>query len=343
MLTDTYSRPTAPIRAKAWLLRTHLLGCHRVALGFALVGLAFAGLAESVAAQEQRAKPPKFDGRKYDGVFYSDVKSALTGSRPRISELGKQSSPAATGGRTNGSNNGEAEQGSGGKWRALADPVNLEDEVKRLKLRFDALVTTPGRFKSGDFQQARTELAMLATVFAIISEYEGDVRFKEDAAIARDLMGRAVVDVSGGAGDAFDIAKQRKADLQDIVSGGGLNRSDPTDPNDWSLITTRTALMEYLDKVLDDPLENNTNNPDDVAGAKDDLDRAAAMVAVIGQVLTEPGMDESDDPDYNALSRQMTQAAQKLRFALKQDDAEGASLAVSEISQSCDDCHGKYR
>lgn len=305
------------------------------------VGTAVLVFAAVAWAQQKRARPPKFQPDDYRGVFYDDVVSQLKGTRPPIASLGSTTSRSAA--NPGPTATAETNSDGSGKWKRLADPVNLEDEIKRLKLRYDAAVTTPGRFRSGDFQQARTELAMLATVFAVISEYEGDIRFKEDAAIARDLMSRAVQGVSSGAGDAFDLAKQRKADLQDIVSGAGLNRNAPVDPNDWAMITTRTALMEYLEIILDDPLESGTNNADSFSDSIDDLRRASAMVAVLGQVLTEEGMDEADDPDYCKLSLAMTRAALALRTAIDQNDAEGARLAVGEISQSCSDCHNDYR
>ncbi len=295
-------------------------------------------------AQERRARPPRPNPERYEGVFYKDVVAALQGARPRVGELAglQPANKSTAGGATTESNPG-SESGSGKKWTNLTAAVHLEDEIKRLKMRYDSVVTTPGRFNGGDFQQAREELAMLATFFAVITEFDEDIRFREDAAIARDLMSRAIVGVSSGAGDAFNIAKQRQADLQDIVSGSGLNRSAPTDPNDWSIITTRSAIMNYLEEVLGEPLQSGTNNADDFGPASDDLARAAAMVAVLGQVLTEPGMDEADDEDYNAFSRQMTQAALDLQQAIEQQDAAAARLAVGAISQSCEACHNDYR
>jgi hypothetical protein len=292
-------------------------------------------------AQQKRARPPRFDDDSYRSVFYDDVVSRLNGQRPRIGEL--RSLPNRPAGTLATDPPEQSGGGDGDKWRALTDAVHLEDEVKRLVLRYDGLVTTPGRFRSGDFQEASDTLAMLATVFAVISEYEGEIRFQEDAAIARDLMARAVQGTSSGSSEAFAEAKQRKADLQDIVRGSGLNRSAPVEPNDWALITTRSALMEYLETTLDSPLQSGTNNPDDFEDALDDLRRAAAMVAVVGQVLTEEGMDEADDPDYCELSLAMTRAALDLRAALQQQDAEAARLAVGQISQSCSDCHNQYR
>jgi hypothetical protein len=59
------------------------------------------------------------------------------------------------------------------------------------------------------------------------------------------------------------------------------------------------------------------------------------MVAIVGKVLNQEGMDEADDADYQQLSDAMKQAALDLRLAVVNDDAEAARLAVGAIGQSC--------
>ncbi len=298
----------------------------------------------TTSGQEPRAKPPKFSKDQFRGIFFDDPSDALSGKRPKITDM-KQQSAVVAGGNTANSNTASS-SGAGsakGKWLPLADAVNLEDEVKRIKLHYDELVTTPGRFKGGEFQAARTDLALLAMLFAVISEYEGEVRFKKDAALARDLMARSAVRVTTGSAETFDEAKARKADLQDLVSGTGLNRAAPTEATDWSVVTTRSPLMEYLEIVLDDPLQSGTNDADSVSDSMDDLKRTAGIVAVIAEVLNQEGMEGADDADYRAFAEEMKQAALQLRSALQQNDANAARLAVGELSQSCDKCHESYR
>lgn len=293
--------------------------------------------------QEKRARPPKFSGKEYSGVFYEDVTKVVDANRPNVRELGnaRPAVIATAFAPSGGSSEMMAETtGGNGKWRAMADPVDLEDEVKRQKLGFDGLITTPGRFKSGDYRDARRQMFVLSTLMAVISEYDGDVRFKEDAGIARDLLSRSAINLTG---DSFADAKQRKADLQDLVSGGGLNRSAPVGANDWSTVATRTALMEYLEDLQENTLKSGANDASAFAENKTDLKRAAAMVAIVGQVLMEEGMDEADDADYRELSQSMKAAALELRAAISRDDAEAARLAVGAIGQSCSACHEQYR
>lgn len=307
----------------------------------------------SASAQQRRARPPEYPKEAFRGVFFEDVTQALRGERPRVEALGASSkaptgrsgSPAASspGAASMRAGQGKTEGGSEGRWSPLVDAVHLEDEVKRLKLRYDELVTTPSRFRSGGFQDARETLSVLAMVMAVIADYEGRVRFQDDAGLARDLLARSAQNVTAGSDETFDEAKQRKADLQDLVSGTGLNRVDPTGPTDWTLVGSRTPLMNYLEDLLNEPLQSGTTDAAAVEQSKEEIDRAAALVAVVAEVLQQEGMDEADDSDYRQFSEAMQRAALEVRAAIAENDADGARQAVGKLGQSCNACHEQYR
>ena len=318
----------------------------------ALIVLAWTAAAPS-SAQERRAAPPKFDAAAFRGVFYADLSDVVSPSRPSARELrGVPRSPAAAGNAAAPSTPAAVAPAmpgdqpavpSGSGWESLIRPTSLEDEVKRLKLRFDGVITAPGPFKSGGYQDARRDLSMLATLFAVIAQYEGDVRWKADAPAARDLLARTAFNAKSGSVQVYNEAKLRKADLQDLVSGAGLSNRDAEAQNDWSMVVDRAPLMEYLDEALEEHLKPHTANPQQLAEHVDEVRRYGEMVAVVGRVLTREGMDESDDEDYKALSTAMIDAAMRLRGALDREDAEAAREAVGAIGQSCTACHDQYR
>ncbi|WP_237607180.1 cytochrome c [Roseimaritima sediminicola] len=297
-------------------------------------------------AGERRARPPSFEGAALDSVFYENLGDAVRATRPSVDELhsggaaAMVAAQAADGGTA--AEGGAAETASEG-WSQLISPVSLEDEIKRLKLKFDEIVTTPGPFKSGGYQDARVNLSILAMLFAVISEYDGDVRWKEESAAARDLLARTAFNSKAGSIQVYNEAKLRKADLQDIVSGAGLNSRDAEDGNDWVMIVDRSPLMEYLDFALYEQMSPGSNTPAAVAANADSLRRYAEMVALVGEVLTKEGMDDADDEDYQLLSKAMTNAALDVRAALEREDAEGVGVAIGAIEQSCSACHEQFR
>lgn len=329
----------------------------RVALGVAGI-LVSAIVAEPAQGQQRRARPPQYSADAFRGIFFEDVSQAVRGERPPISAL-SETAPTGRHGdeETNG---GDASNGVAGteptrqspgsdagssavRWSSLATAVQLEDEFKRLKLRYDAMLTTPGSFKSGGFREARSTLSIMAMLMAVIAEYEGTVRFQDDAAVARDLLARAAVNIASGTTEAFNEANQRKADLQDLVSGTGLGRSESAGPVDWSLVVARLPLMEYLEGLLGETLQQGTVDAAAVAESQEEVARAAAMVAVVAAVLKQEGMEDAEDEDYRQMATAMQQAAMLVRGAAEENDADAARRAVGTLGQSCNACHEQYR
>ncbi len=292
-------------------------------------------------AQHRRAQPPKFDEAVTSRVFFPDLSTAFQGERPTLSSL-RERDMATTVAQSEAAAREDGEAGANG-WNKLISPLSLEDEVKRVKLKFDAGLTTPGAFNSGGYQDARLQLSILSSLFAVISEYSGDVRWKSDAQTARDLVAKTARNCAAGSTPVFNEAQLRKADLQDLVSGSGLAAAEPRQAaNDWSMIVDRTPLMEYCQLLVDQLADHST----DAATAEENADKLkknAELLAMVGEILTKEGMDDSEDGDYAALSHAMGQSARSVVGAIERQDFEAVRAGVGEITQSCANCHEQYR
>lgn len=288
-------------------------------------------------ADERRAPAPKYTSDQLRGVFFGDLSEAIRGERPSLSAVRKSAQAAAVAQVA-----APEEKGSSDVWSPLISPTSIEDEIKRVRLHFDSVVTTPGAFNSGGYQDARLDLTVLATLFAIITEHGGEVRWKKQAAAARDLIARTAANCKAGSTQVYNEAKLRKADLQDLVSGGGISSRGGEGKNDWSTIANRSPLMEYADQLID-LLEDGTR---DVATVKRDPDlvkRNAQLLAMLGEVFTKEGMDEYDDEDYCKLSRDLSAAGTAVAAAIDREDIEAARKGTSAVRQKCDACHEQYR
>lgn len=300
-------------------------------------------LALPLIAGEKRVRPPQFDAGAFRGVFYNDVTSVVRPDRPSAPELRGAAKAKAAERMAKSEEAAPPASETGGKWSKVISPASLEDEIKRLKLQYDRMVTTPGAFRSGGYQDARRQLSALAMLFAVVSQYDGEVRWKEEAAAARDLLARTAFNSKAGSVQVYNEAKLRKADLEDLIAGARLNGRDVESETEWPSIVDRAPLMEYMELVLYDHLEQLSRTPGEIEENKDSLQRFAEVVAVVGQVLVEDGMPEAEDEDYMQLSGAMIEAALRVRAGLEQGDADAVGVAISEISQSCDSCHEQYR
>ncbi len=290
-------------------------------------------------ADERRSPPPKFSAAETNRTFFPSLSDAIIGQRPSLATLRKSSNAAATASKTTAP---AAKAATGGGWADLISPTSIEDEVKRVKLHFDSVVTTPGAFKGGGYQAARLDLSILAVMFAIVQEHTADVRWKDQAAAARDLLARSAFNCKAGSNQVYNEAKLRKADLQDLVAGSGLSNREGEKQNDWSMIVDRAPMMEYAQELIDS-LQDVTNDAASVKSNTDQVRREAELLSILGVVLTKEGMDDFDDEDYAELSKKMTEASKAVVGALERGDPDAIRKGVGAISQSCDACHEQYR
>jgi len=307
--------------------------------------LAIAGVAAGsmvvVLAGERRAPSPSFSGDSFKGTFFQSADEAIRGERPSLgSSADAAPQVAATASPTKSA---PAAGGASNPFTTLISPASLEDEIKRVRLMFDAAVTTPGAFKSGEFQTARLHLTTLASLFAVIVEHQGEVRWKSDAPAARDLFARSAANCKSGSPQVYNETKLRKADLEDIVSGGGLSSRQAEPENDWSMIADRVPLMIYAEALLEGPLKSGTRDADAVKAEGDAVRRAAELLAVVGQILRTEGMVDAEDDDYKVLCAEFVEASRSISQGLDQGDPAAVSRAVGAVSQSCAKCHESYR
>jgi hypothetical protein len=290
-----------------------------------------------VRADERRAPAPTYSSDQLRGVFFNDLSEALRGARPTLSAVRKSAQVAAVA----ASNTPVAKSGTDA-WSPLISPTSLEDEIKRVRLHYESVVTTPSAFNSGGYQDARLDLTVLATLFAVVNEHGGDVRWKSQAAAARDLLARTASNCKAGSTQVYNEAKRRKADLQDLVSGSGLANRDAEPKNDWATIANRSPLMEYADLLIE-TLEDATRDAGSVKRETDSIKRNSELLSMLGEVFTKEGMDEFDDEDYAKLSRDLTTTSKEVSAAIERNDVEAVRKGTSSIRQRCDACHEQYR
>ncbi|MAI74217.1 MAG: hypothetical protein CMM01_25435 [Rhodopirellula sp.] len=303
-----------------------------------LVGIS--AIIPHVRADERRAPAPKVDPDKLKNIFFTDINDAFRGQAPTIASVRATAAPAAP--ASTAPSGGQTTQTGNDLWSGLISPQSLEDEVKRIKLEFDSVVTTPGAFNSGGYLDARLHLTVLASLFAVINQHPAEVRWKDQAASARDLISRTAFNCKAGSTQVYNEAKLRKGDLQDLVAGSGLASKESEEETDWTMIADRSPLMEYAELLIDS-LEDGARDEGTIKKETDLVKRNSELIAVLGEILAQEGMDDADDDDYAKLSRDMSDNGKNVTAALTRGDFEAVRLGVSKIRQKCDACHEQYR
>ena len=290
----------------------------------------------------RRAKPPSFDKSPVADIFFENVLEHVSGERPQGSAVRPLAGGSATRLPAEGSVNGPASPGTG-VWSPLISATVLEDEVKSLKLAVDETVTTPVRFQSQGFKAAHDQFALLATLFGIVAQYDGDVRWKEQAPVARDLFAHAAASATVGSTQVFNEARQRKQDLQDLVSGARLTATPTESADDWSTVAERPPLMRRLEIASQTNMTPIVGSPAEFSSRRTELLHEAQIIAALAEVLQQPGMMDADDDTYAEFAAQMKQAALGIVEATRQENYEAARQSAGDVIKSCSQCHELYR
>jgi hypothetical protein len=300
--------------------------------------------AQSGDKKYRRAKLPKFskqEKQESSRIFFENVFSTLVGNRPRASRSRQGPGTSVTPTTEKPSENG----GDAGKlvWSTIISATTIEDEIKALKLELDKLITTPTAFAGRGYKPARQSFSLLAMLFRIIEQYDGDVRWKSQAPVARDMFARTSANLkAGGSIQVYNEAKQRKLDLGDVVRGSRLEGTAEEDKT-WDKIVDRTPLMQLLESRFETNLKQWTNSKSEFNKDLEQVRHEAEMVVAIAEVLMDENMEGAADEEYQQFAQLLKDGGEKVVQGVKAQDVELAEDGVSDISRSCVDCHDSYR
>jgi hypothetical protein len=308
-----------------------------------IVLLGSTGLWAQRGRKPQRAQPPKFSGKEFEGTFFTDVSKALQGSRP----TGKESvtvvvGPAAGNGGSKAA--GDAAANAGGDkqaWNKLISGPTIEDMVKNSKLRLDPIVASSTKF-AGGYKEARREFSLLAFMFAVIEQYQGDVRWKKSAGVAREKLARMAANSKVSSPQAVKEAKTTVEAVNDLLSGNTLDGS-PSAELAWPDVIDRVPMMQLLEWAQQTSINPHSASKENFSANKEELQRYAELVAALGKAAIMDGMQDAEDGEYRSIAQQMIDQAQQIVAAVQTNNADMARTAAGQISQACSKCHDGYR
>ncbi len=299
-------------------------------------------LAQQKGKGVKRAQPPKLE--KKGDVFFPDAfKEGLVGPRP--ADLGKGAATVVAG---NPKDPAVPAAGNGGLagsgWSAIISGQTIEDEVKELKKLIDVEVTTPSDYAGKGYKVARRDFSMLAMLFGIAGEFDGEVRWKKESPIARDVFARTAANSKVGTSQVFQEAKLRKGELQDLVGGSSPYQGKDAEAKAvWSTVCGRTPLMQHLERIFEPQLKPLLSDKGQFTANLDKVTHDAEVIGAIGAVLAKDGMEDADADEYKAFCLKLQKASKDIVDAAKIKNFDAASSAGTAIGKACAECHEGYR
>lgn len=273
------------------------------------------------------------------GIFFEDAfRDGLTGPRPKV-RAGAPNSPSVP----QEASSGPMPESSGYAWSELISAATIEDEIKAIRTRVEESVKTSGHFQARGYVDARRELSMAAVLFAIIADYDDEVRWKTSAPVARDSLARAAANAKVGTTPVYREAKQRLRDLDDLIRGSSLVGKPAATDIAWGEMFDRGPLMLRLEQSQKERLAMWLASPKEFNSQREHIIHEAELVAMLAQVLVTQGMQDADDDEYRAYCNLLKEAAQSVVNGVKRNDYDAARKSAGEIQKSCSECHELYR
>ncbi len=297
------------------------------------------GVAEEAGRPVKRARPPKWSADVLD-AFFNDAREKLVGTRPDYS----QATTIARADLKPASNLSTTAAGpTVAAWSKLIDADTLETEIKRLAQAVAQDVTTPSEFKGGAYKECRRHFSVLAMLFAIAAEYDGEARWQDAAPALRDLFSRAGYNCKVGTDQTYQEASQRKQDLADLVRGSRPQVREAERAADWGQVADRSLLMQRMNIAHEERLTKWLANEREFAERRDDVRHEAQLVAAIAVVVGREGFDYWDEEEYVQYLRELRQATSEVAAAAELNNYQQARQAIDRATKSCASCHEVYR
>ena len=314
----------------------------RAFLAFALFAalLGSTVLAQRPVKKPRRAAPPNFQPNEFSGIFFSDALSQLQGDRPSAQPTLASITKSNTANDSNSVDSSTNAATGNSMWKEIVSASTIEDLIKESKTRLDALITTPAKF-SGGVVDARREFTLMASTMAVIAQYPEEIRWQSSSVYAQRVFARMAANCKVGTQPVFNEAKQRQQDLQNLIKGTKLNGT--ADEVTWADTADRGPTMQILEWALRENVMPATNNANKFRDSQEDVVKYAELIAMLGSIIQQPGMTDSNDAEYKQFAVVMTSAALDVAKAARTNDAELARTAVGRIDQACNKCHETYR
>jgi hypothetical protein len=290
---------------------------------------------EKKVEPKRRANPPKF-GSEVKRIFFEDVFSKLQGERPK-----NPGAVVVAPRPDSGSTDAEATSYA---WSKMISATTIEDEIKAITVNVRNSVTSPNSFSGKGYKEVRRDFSILAILFAIIGEFDDDVRWKKIGPAARDAFAQSARNTTAGGNiNTYNEAKKRRDELQDLIGGASLDFVAEQPEADWSRVSAVSPLMRRLNLGFEGKMVAWTSSKGEFEANLEDVLHEAELTAALAEVLLKEGMEYWDDEDYMGFAKRLKAGAMEISSAAKLKNYDQASKASGEIRKACTECHEFYK
>ncbi|MEZ6058135.1 MAG: hypothetical protein R3C01_15665 [Planctomycetaceae bacterium] len=232
--------------------------------------------------------------------------------------------------------------GAGGAidWNAVAPIEMVVEEVKQLRIRLTGHLGTVATYNKGK-EDISQDANVLAAIAGVVEVHPGEVSWKEKAKFLRDLSYDMYMAADGTGSKPFNATQAPFEQIEVLLNGGSAPDKDSMEKVPFADVADRTQLMYRIRKTFDN-LKSNINTEARLTSEADMVQREFAVLALIGQVISDKSYEYSESPEYRGFAKTFTDAAISGRQAAEAKNFTVYMEAIATIQKTCADCHGKF-
>jgi hypothetical protein len=234
-----------------------------------------------------------------------------------------------------------ADAGGAASWSELLPVEELQSEVKRVQNRLKASMQSQGTY-NGNYKEITVDGAVIAAMAGIAIEHSGDVSWKANAPLIRDI-GFELSQASAGLGkDNYEKSKAAYEKLESVFNGNippDAPKSAPKRP--FNETADRTGLMKRIEKATFH-LRDNINTEAKLKAGSEDVQHETLMISTLGKIVTTEGYSSADEADYQQFAQALINGAKEANSAAKDTSFDKFSQSMDKVNKSCAQCHANY-
>jgi len=295
--------------------------------------------AEKPAASKKNAKS---SGIPMDAYFDNPLEVAAN-SATVAAPTNPGNEPPATPDKPKGDMPKPEATGGGGAlvWSEYLPVENLQSEMKRVQNRLKGWLQGQGTY-NGNYKDIAVDGAVIAALAGIAIEHSGDVPWKANAPIIRDLGYELSQAATGLGKDNYEKSKAAFEKLEAVFSGtipADAPKSAPKRP--FHETADRTGLMKRIEKASNH-LRDNINTEGKLKGEAESVLHETLMISTLGKIVATEGYSSADEADYQQFAEALINGAREATSASKDLSFPKFGDAMNKVNKSCAQCHANY-
>lgn len=284
------------------------------------------------------------DGIPYDVFFDRPLQIAadntmLTGKGNSTATLTETTPPAET--KQTPSEPMEKKNSAAANWDQIIPHEMLMGEIKRLRNDLNSKLNSVGNFNR-ELISIQINAATLAAMAGIAGQNNGEFTWKDKAKYVRDLSAEIAIAAENRGRPAFEAAEKPFLNIIEILDGGSpAELPDAEDETIFSDIADRNLLMKNL-KEIGDWIRTTVSNEKEMKSYQEDLLTRSALLAAIGQVVSQEDYAFADEENYQDYCKDLIQGSLMMTKGIQAEDYSTFEKGFELFNKSCKDCHPEY-